>query len=78
MTSNYDITICSVYHSLEAKRLLELNYKFVKICNPDVAIRWIVADNTPSGFLEKLNPQQFIVVPGAGEITGLLPWMWGS
>lgn len=72
------LTICSVYHSLEAKRLLELNYDLVKARNPEMSIRWVVADNTPSDFSEKIDSQKFIVVPGAGEINGLLPWMWGS
>lgn len=76
--SNQDITICSVYHSLEAKRLLELNYDFVKKRNPDSNIHWVVADNTPPDFSEELDPRKFTIVPGAGEINGLLPWMWGS
>lgn len=78
MVSHHDITICSVYHSLEAKRLLELNYEFVTQRNPGMKIRWVVAENTPPDFFPKIDPQQFIIVPGAGEINGLLPWMWGS
>lgn len=77
-TTHQDITICSVYHSLEAKRLLELNYDLVKKLNPNANVRWVVGDNTLPDFSEKLDPQKFTIVPGAGEINGLLPWMWGS
>lgn len=78
MAFNEGITICSVYHSLEAKRLLEVNYEFVTQRNPDMKIRWVVADNTPPDFSSKIDPYKFIIVPGASEINSLLPWMWGS
>ena len=78
MNPDNELTICSVYHSRESKRLLELNYNLVRTLNPDADIRWVVANNTPDGFSEKLDPKKFIIVKGADEISGLLPWMWGS
>lgn len=78
MASNDDITICSVYHSLATKRLLELNYELVTTRNPGMTVRWVVADNRPPDFPEKIDSEKFIVVPGAGDVNGFLPWMWGS
>ena len=79
MTEERKLTICSVYHSLAAKRLLELNYEFTRTCNLHTDIRWIVADNTPADFSEKLETgEKFIIVPGAGEIGGVPKWMWGT
>ena len=75
---NLDITICSVYHSLEAKRLLELNYDLVKKMNPDVQIHWIVADNTPKGFTDKINENKFTIVPGADGFRPVPDWLIGS
>ncbi|MDP3779190.1 MAG: hypothetical protein Q8R30_04070 [bacterium] len=65
------ITICSVYHSPETKRLLELNYDLVKALNPEMPIRWVVGDNTPPDMKEKIDPRKFIVVSGAGELKGI-------
>lgn len=42
------ITILSVFHSPESKRLLELNFDLVEKLNPDAAFEWVVADNSPS------------------------------
>ncbi len=72
MSFSEGITICSVYHSSETKRLLELNYDLVTALHPGTPIRWIVGDNTPSEMKEKIDPQKFIVVPGAGELEGIL------
>lgn len=77
--SSSDLTICSVYHSHEAKRLLELNYDFVQNMNPRANIRWIVADNTPPDFPEKLGAtKKFIIVPGADDVEDVPTWAWGS
>ena len=73
-----DITICSVYHSLQAKRLLELNYDLVKKMNPDAQIHWIVADNTPKGFADKINESKFTIVPGADGFRPVPDWLVGS
>lgn len=45
----YEITICSVYHSPESKKLLEINADFVKKMNPGVSWRWLAVDNSLSG-----------------------------
>ncbi|MDP3770307.1 MAG: hypothetical protein U1A25_03210 [Candidatus Sungbacteria bacterium] len=73
-----ELTICSVYHSLEAKRLLELNYDWVKKMNPGKELRWVVADNTPKNFTGKIDSQRFIVVPGADHKESVPPWLVGS
>ena len=75
---NLDITICSVYHSLEAKRLLELNYDLVQKMNPNIQIQWIVADNTPKGFTDKINENKFTIVPGADGFQPVPDWLIGS
>lgn len=73
-----ELTICSVYHSLESKRLLGLNYDWVKTINPGKELRWVVADNTPEGFTEKIDPHTFIVVSGADHKEPVPPWLVGS
>ncbi len=63
-----EITICSVYHSEASKKLLELNWNLAKQLNSGVKLNWIVADNTPADFKEKINGE-FLVVPGAGKLV---------
>ena len=46
---NHDLTICFVYHSPEAKALLDTNRKFIEEMDPAMNIRWLIADNTPEG-----------------------------
>lgn len=61
------ITICSVYHSLETKKLVEINYEFTKQMNSGTDFFWILADNTPKDFDSKDKiPQdgRFLVVSG--------------
>ena len=41
------LTILSVFHSLESKKLLELNLELVKKLNPDENYDWIIANNSP-------------------------------
>lgn len=76
--STQELTICSVYHSLEAKRLLELNYEWTKKMNPGKELRWVVADNTPEGYTEKIDPVTFIVMPGANHKESVPSWLVGS
>lgn len=59
-----EITICSVYHSLESKHLLELNWRLTRALNPNVNFIWLVADNTPLGFIDVIDNSKFSVVPG--------------
>lgn len=42
-----EITICSVFHSPESKKLLELNFDLVQKLNPGADFEWVVADNSP-------------------------------
>ncbi|MEK7503324.1 MAG: hypothetical protein AAB556_02690 [Patescibacteria group bacterium] len=41
-----EITICSVFHSEDSKKLLELNFNLAKKLNPNSDYEWVVADNT--------------------------------
>lgn len=61
------ITICSVYHSLETKKLVEMNYELTKRTNPETDFFWILADNTPPDFDSKdgiPKDGRFLIVPG--------------
>ena len=73
-----DLTICSVYHSIESKRLLELNYDFVRQMNQGTSIKWIVADNTPRDFSGSIDEKKFTVVPGAQDTKPVPDWLVGS
>src|SRR3989338_2666685 len=65
----YDFTICSSYYSPQSKALLELNRELAEAKNPGISLPWVVADNTPPGFVgEKLNDKRFTFVPGAREL----------
>lgn len=72
------LTIASVYHSLESKKLLDLNYDLVKMLNPEGRFEWLVADNTPQGFAEKIDGGKFIVLPGLAMPTNIPKWLRGS
>ena len=62
---NLKLTICSVCHSEENRKLLELNHALASKLNPQKNWVWMVADNTPAGKLaEIMDPQKFKVVPG--------------
>ncbi len=66
------ITILSVYHSLESRRLLELNYELTKKLNPNSQFTWILADNTVSTFADKMpNDGRFMIVPGISGIESV-------
>ena len=62
---NLKLTICSVCHSEENRKLLELNHALVSKLNPEKNWIWMVADNTPEGRLaEVIDQRKFKVVPG--------------
>ena len=67
MDKNPIITICSVYHSFETRKIMEANYELTKKMNPGVSFTWVLADNTPKNIdpAEKM-PQEgpFQIVPG--------------
>lgn len=58
------LTICSVFHSPRSQQLLECNYDLVEKLNPGIKISWLVADNSPPGSTETLDPKKFRVIPG--------------
>lgn len=73
-----ELTIASVYHSLESKKLLELNLELVQKLNPASKLNWIVADNTPSDFPEKLTNGEFTVVEGGKQEMNMPDFRRGS
>mgnify|MGYP001597132259 CR=1 FL=1 len=64
---NHDLTICFVYHSPEAKALLDANRRFIEEMDPAMNIQWLIADNTPEGRKATQHRQEgsVIIVPGA-------------
>ena len=64
---NHDLTICFVYHSPEAKTLLDANRRFIEEMDPAMNIQWLIADNTPEGRKATQHRQEgsVIIVPGA-------------
>ena len=50
-----EITILSVYHSKESRELLKINAELTRKLNPGVDFEWILADNTPANFPEKIR-----------------------
>lgn len=59
-----ELTICSAYHSSETKKLLELNMDLTARMNSSQNWAWFVAENTPSGFTDKIDRNKFVVFPG--------------
>lgn len=72
------LTICSVYHSQDSKKLLELNYDFTRALNPDQKFRWVVADSTPPGLVEKIDEKKFFVIEGVERPDYYPSWIRGS
>ena len=70
-----EITILSVYHSAESKKLLEINRDLTKTLNPGVSFEWVVADNSAADFLDKIVPGEFTVVPGASHVPDVPQWI---
>lgn len=62
-----DLTICSVYHSLESRKLLELNGTLLDAINENPKITWLVADNAQAGSVEPIDSRRFIRVPGVSR-----------
>ncbi len=73
-----ELTIASVYHALESKKLLELNWGLTRKLNPESEPNWIVADNSPPDLTDKLKDGKFTIVEG-GKVPANLPaWLKGS
>lgn len=64
MSNNHSVTICSVYHSEQNKKLLELNYDLTRLLNPNTELHWIAADNTLPGAVERIDEKKFVLMPG--------------
>lgn len=62
--SEKEITILSVYHSSQTKRLLELNGEFTRIRNPRKNWVWLVADNSPEEAKVQIDPSNFEIIDG--------------
>lgn len=58
------LTICSAYHNSKTKKFLELNWKLTKELNSFQNWVWLVVDNTPLDFDDKIDPSKFKVVRG--------------
>lgn len=75
---NPELTICTVYHSPQTMRELERNYDLVKVLNPGVPFRWIVADNRPKDADFEIDGKKFEVYEGAGDEYWGYKLGWGS
>lgn len=71
MSRETNLTIVSVYHNALSKRLLELNYEMTSRLNPDVTLRWLVGDNTPTNFTDRIDADKFIVLRNPKDYGGL-------
>lgn len=59
------LTICMVYHSPEARALLDMNIAFTARMNPGSDIRWLVADNSPNAPHETRTEGSMTIIKGA-------------
>jgi len=66
-----ELTIVSVYHNQLSKRLLELNREFTRAQNPASDFVWLVGDNTPQTFSDKISEKEFTIVPNREDYHGL-------
>lgn len=81
METKPDFTICSVYHSRDNKKLLELNWDLAQKLNPGFRWTWVVTDNAPRELRERIDAKKFQVIPGVRheEMPDYVrPWMRGS
>ena len=58
------LTICSVYHSLNSKTLLEMNEELTRRLNPGASWTWLACDNSPETARIPVDPARFSVVRG--------------
>ena len=73
-----DLTICAVYHSPETHALLEANIALTARMNPDSAICWLVADNSPDAPWETRVKGLATFIKGAPVPIGIPSWAKGS
>lgn len=66
-----ELTIVSVYHNRLSKRLLELNGEFTRALNRSADFKWLVGDNTPRDFQDKIDGKTFTVIPNPEDHHGL-------
>ncbi len=76
---NY-LTICSCYYSPESRRLLELNFEFIRRENPEFSFLGLVANNTRVPFLGSDAPfgENIQIIEGAGWPVHQRKWVRGS
>lgn len=69
-----EITICSIYHSPQSRKFLEMNERFARERNPEVSWVWIVADNLLDGG-KRLDPKLFQTISGVrqDDVVSRLP-----
>lgn len=58
------LTICSVYHSLNSKTLLDMNEELVRRLNPGAVWTWLACDNSPEANRIIGDPARFSLVRG--------------
>ena len=58
------LTICSVYHSLNSKTLLDMNWELTARLNPDASWVWLACDNSPEADRIRVDPARFSEVRG--------------
>lgn len=66
-----DITLISVYHDWLSKKLLEMNLELTEEMNPEMQWEWLVGDNTPDDFKDKIDGTKFKVVYNPDRWNGL-------
>ncbi len=65
MNNSFDLTICTV--SFNSKPWLDLNFELTSSLNPHTRINWVIAENSSSESVLKLdnNDSRFTIIPGA-------------
>lgn len=66
-----EITICSVFHSQESKKLLDLNFDVTKKLNQGMDFEWIAANNTRGG--DFFSDTHFVVIIGIQKAPDNVP-----
>lgn len=81
MPEDASLTICTVYHSENHKRLVRLNTEVTASLNPDFPVRWVIADNTAKGSPGGFDRPDVRVVRGLVQSelpSGIFPHIVGS
>lgn len=73
-----NLTICSVYHSQSAKKLLELNSWLTEELNPGIKWKWFVANNTKDRKTKGLDQNKFFEIEGVDRPQNYRKWLRNS